>query len=88
MGVVGDQESKGPWYQRPNKGFYDLGDIAALVDPELASWETVRCPEVNWDLKYQFKNAKGTILRCKDINRDGTFALFGKRLKEFQNRRP
>ncbi len=69
------------WYQRPDKGFYDLGDIAALVDPNLASWEVVNCPEVDWDLAYEFKDTKGSILRCYDIDRDGTFALLGRKLR-------
>jgi inosine-uridine nucleoside N-ribohydrolase len=72
-------ESSG--YQRPNKGFYDLGDIASLVDPDLASWEVVDCPEVDWDLSYKFTKTKGSILRCYDIDRDATFALFGRKLK-------
>lgn len=69
------------WYQSPKKGFYDLGDIAALVDPSLATWEAVDCPEVNWDLAYQFKGTKGQILRCAAIDRDKTFALLEERLK-------
>jgi purine nucleosidase len=69
------------WYQSPTKGFYDLGDIAALVDPDLGTWEVVACPEVGWDLVYQFTNRKGKILRCGDINRDGTFALLTKKLE-------
>jgi inosine-uridine nucleoside N-ribohydrolase len=69
------------WYQRPDKGFYDLGDIAALVDPNLASWEVVDCPEVDWDLSYKFKGTKGRILRCYDIDRDGTYALLHRKLK-------
>ena len=72
-----------PWYQIPSKGFFDLGDIAALVDPELASWEVVECPEVDWDLTYRFKDTKGQILRCKDVDRDKTFALLGDRLRRF-----
>lgn len=71
------------YYRRPDKGFFDLGDIAALIDPSLASWEVVACPEVNWDLNYQFKDTKGTILRCYDIDRDATYALFTKKLKTF-----
>jgi len=63
-------------FQSPTKGFYDLGDIAALADPGLATWEVVDCPEVNWDLAYQFKGTKGKILRCSGIDRDKTFALF------------
>jgi purine nucleosidase len=69
------------WYQSPTKGFYDLGDIAALADPTLATWEVVECPEVNWDLAYQFKGTKGKILRCGDIDRDRTFELFESLLK-------
>lgn len=68
-------------YQRPTKGFFDLGDIASLVDPSLASWEVTKCPEVDWDLSYKFKDTKGSILRCYDIDRDATYALFGKKLK-------
>ena len=72
-------ENKG--FQSPNKGFFDLGDIAALVEPSLAAWEVVDCPEVNWDLAYQFKGTKGKILRCSAIDRDKTFALFEEKLK-------
>jgi inosine-uridine nucleoside N-ribohydrolase len=71
---------KGEWYQSPTKGFYDLGDIAALVDPALGTWEVVGCPEVEWDLTYHFRDTKGRILRCAGIDRDGTFALFKSKL--------
>ncbi len=73
---------KSGWYQSPTKGFYDLGDIAALVDPSLGSWEVVDAPEFGWDLAYQFKNTRGRILRCADIDRDGTFALLTRKLNE------
>ncbi len=69
------------WYQDPKKGFYDLGDIAALIDPDLASWEVVACPDVDWDLAYKFNGTKGSILRCYDIDRDRTFELFHQKLK-------
>lgn len=73
-------EHKG--FQSPKKGFFDLGDIAALVDPSLATWEVVDCPEVDWDLAYQFKGTKGKILRCGAIDRDKTFALLEEKLRE------
>jgi inosine-uridine nucleoside N-ribohydrolase len=69
------------WYQKADKGFFDLGDIAALVDPSLASWEVTPCPEVDWDLSYKFRGTKGSILRCYDIDRDRTFELFGRKLR-------
>ena len=71
------------YYQRPDKGFFDLGDIAALVDPDLASWEVADCPEVDWDLAYKFKGTKGKILRCYDIDRDKTYALLERKLRSF-----
>ena len=65
----------------PRKGFFDLGDIAALVDPDLACWEVAECPEVDWDLDYQFKGTKGSILRCYHVDRDRTFGLLYGRLE-------
>lgn len=68
------------WFQDPRKGFYDLGDIAALVDPALACWDVTPCPEVGWDLSYQFTDRMGSILRCYHVDRDRTFELLYDRL--------
>ena len=69
------------WYMKSDKGFFDLGDIAALVDPDIALWQEVSCPEVDPDLSYKFKGTKGKILRCYHIDRDKTFQLLYDRLK-------
>ena len=68
-------------YQDPKKGFDDRATSWALGDPNLASWETVKRPDVDWDLAYKFNGTKGSILRCYDINRDRTFDLLGRKLK-------
>jgi hypothetical protein len=60
---------------------FDLGDMAALVDPELSSREVAECPEVDWDLDYEFKGTLGSILRCYHVDRDGTFALLYDKLR-------
>jgi inosine-uridine nucleoside N-ribohydrolase len=73
------------WYQSPKKGFYDVGDIAALIDPDVTSWEVVECPEVDWDLTYRFRGTRGKILRCFDIDRDRTFALMNRKLRQNRN---
>lgn len=70
-----DYRLTNPYYQREDKGFFDLGDIAALVDPVAACWEVVDCPEVDWDLDYQFRGTLGRILRCYHIDRDATFEM-------------
>ena len=71
-----------PGFAKPTKGFFDLGDIAALVDPDLACWEVAECPEVGWDLDYRFKGTLGSILRCYHVDRDRTFQLLYDRLRE------
>jgi purine nucleosidase len=67
----------------PTKGFFDLGDIAALIDPEIADWEEVDCPEVSRDLNYMFKGNKGRIMRCFHVDRDKTFQLLYDRLDKY-----
>jgi purine nucleosidase len=77
-----DYRLERPGFQNPRKGFFDLGDVAALVDPDLACWEEVECPEVDWDLDYQFKGTLGSILRCYHVDRDRTFGLLYGKLRE------
>jgi purine nucleosidase len=78
-----------PGFQSARKGFFDLGDVAALVDPDLACWEETECPEVDWDLDYQFKGTLGSILRCYHVDRDRTFGLlYGKLKAAYQRSAP
>jgi purine nucleosidase len=69
-------------WQAPTKGIFDLGDIAALVDPGLVRHETVPAPAVDWDLRYDHKKAKGEMIRIHSIDRDGTFDLLERKLKQ------
>ncbi|MGC9360137.1 MAG: hypothetical protein ACP5G7_07160 [Anaerolineae bacterium] len=71
-----------PAYASPKKRFFDLGDIAALVEPKLAAWETVDCPEVDWDLDYHFTGKMGRTLGCHHVDRDRVFQLLFDKLKE------
>ena len=71
-----------PSFMSPKKGFFDMGDVAALVDPSLACWEETECPEVDWDLSYRFKGTLGSILRCYHVDRDRSFALLYERLRK------
>jgi inosine-uridine nucleoside N-ribohydrolase len=74
-----------PWMASPRKGFYDLGDIAALVEPDLARWDVTPCPEVDWDLSYHFTDRLGSILRCYHVDRDRTFQLLYEKLRSQQD---
>ncbi|MBI5388263.1 MAG: nucleoside hydrolase [Verrucomicrobia bacterium] len=68
------------WFQSPTKGFFDLGDIAVLLDASLAKWEIVPAPNVNWDMLYEPGQGRGRIVRIHSIARDGTFELFYRKM--------
>ena len=70
-----------PYFMRSDKGFFDLGDIAALLDPDIAQWQKAPCPEVDPDMSYRFMGTKGEILRCYYIDRDAAFRLLYDRLE-------
>ena len=77
-----EYRKENPRWASPRKGFFDMGDVAALLDPDVGAWEVAGCPEVNWDLNYQFKGTKGQILRCYHVDRDRSFQLLYDRLKK------
>lgn len=70
------------WTRSPSKAFYDLGDVATLVDPALAETEVVRTPQIDWDLRLQHTGEYGRMLRVYHIDRDGTFEMLYRKLAE------
>jgi inosine-uridine nucleoside N-ribohydrolase len=71
-----------PDWQADDKGMFDLGDIAALLDPTLATWEETPVPMLGWDKSADFDADLGRMLRVSDIDRDGTFQLLFDRLQQ------
>ena len=67
---------------RPTKAFFDLGDIAFLVDPSLAYWEEVAAPSFSRDMLYTWDEDYGSFLRVYQIDRDGAFGLLYSRLAD------
>jgi purine nucleosidase len=70
------------YYRSSTKGYFDLGDIAVLIDPEIGKWEETRCPTVTTYMDYNFYKSNGMLLRCYNIDRDKTFKLLYDRLRE------
>lgn len=70
------------WYQRPNKGLFDLGDIACLADESLCTWEETDVPTLDWNMAYRWTTTHGRMIRVKTIDREGTFRLFYSRLAQ------
>ncbi len=66
---------KHAWTRSPRKGFFDLGDIAALLDPAAVGWEVVSAPRIDHDLRYDFSKDYGPIVRIYHVDRDRAFDL-------------
>lgn len=67
---------KSSYYLRPDKGYFDMGDIAILIDPSIGTYEEIECPTVTPYMDYNFEKTNGKILRCLNVDRDKTFQLF------------
>lgn len=74
---------KSDYFMDPNKGFFDLGDMAALLNPEIATCRESVAPTVTHYMDYNFYDTNGTLLRCLDVDRDKTFQLLYDRLEKY-----
>ncbi len=75
-----------PGFQSPKKGFFDLGDIAWLIDPTLATSEIVPAPTMDDRMYFDQKNTHGDMVRVHDINPAKTWELFYRKLTAFLGR--
>ena len=64
-----------PEWSSPKKGVFDLGDIAALVDPACVRFERVEAPSVRQNMRYDFTRPQGRIVRIYDVDRGRPFDL-------------
>jgi inosine-uridine nucleoside N-ribohydrolase len=60
--------SRNSYVSGPTKGIFDLGDLAAFVDPSCVRWERVSAPAVTGDLSYDFSRTRGELIRITDID--------------------
>jgi inosine-uridine nucleoside N-ribohydrolase len=70
-----DIRAKSPGFLLPTKAMFDLGDIAALVDPASVRFERSEAPAVDADLRYNFGRKLGEMVRIYHVERDRAFDL-------------
>jgi inosine-uridine nucleoside N-ribohydrolase len=76
-----------PAWSAPSKGVFDLGDIAAFVDPETVRWEIVKAPRVDPGLNYDMTKTFGDIIRIYHVESRPTFALLEEALRRLSGKR-
>ncbi len=69
-------------FRSPKKAFYDLGDVATLVDASLAYSEVTEAPTIDWDHRLVWGQTHGLIRRVYQIDRDRTFELLYRKFAE------
>ena len=67
-------------FMREDKGFFDMGDIAWMIQPELCLAEKVKVPAMDQTMYFSREADHGDMLRVYDIDRSGTWALLDERL--------
>lgn len=77
-----------PEFSSPKKGVFDLGDIAALVDPGCVKFERVEAPSVRHNMRYDVTRPQGQIVRIYDVDRDRSFDLLEEALRRLNAARP
>lgn len=68
------------YFRDENKGFFDLGDIAWLIDPATCSQEAVDAPHLDQDLRFVHHHDLGRMLRVHSCARDPVWRLFYARM--------
>ncbi len=77
---------KSAYAQLQDKGMFDLGDIAALIDESIIQWETPFIPAVADDYKYIFSGKTKRFIRIYDIQREATFRLLDEALTRIERK--
>ena len=75
-----DQE---PWFARDDKGFFDMGDIAYLIDPGICAAEVSNVPKMDEHMFFDFTRPNGKMTRVHDIENDAAWNILFEKLRRF-----
>lgn len=68
------------YFRDANKGFFDLGDIAWLIDPSTCTQEEVDVPRMDQQLRFTQGHDLGRMLRVHSCTREPVWRLFYDRM--------
>ncbi|MBN2452602.1 MAG: hypothetical protein JXR77_19620 [Lentisphaeria bacterium] len=71
-----------PSFASPQKGFFDMGDVAWLLDPSLCRMDIVPAPHLRRHLEFDHRSPAGPMLRVTHIDVPRTWDLFFSTLQE------
>ena len=74
-----------PHYQTLDKGFFDMGDIAWLIDPGVCKSEVVYVPAMDPFMYFNHGVQNGKMLRVYDIDNNAAWNMLCDRLSRHKN---
>ena len=72
---------RNPLFQRNDKGFFDLGDIAWMIQPEFCQNTVVNVPHMDWKMSFHHKGDLGRMRRVSEISASPVWELFFGRMQ-------
>ncbi|MFN2199906.1 MAG: nucleoside hydrolase [Caldilineaceae bacterium] len=70
-----------PSFQRDDKGFFDLGDVAWMLDPSVCRSEIVEVPRMDWKMAFHHDGDLGRMVRLSQIQPEPVWKLFFDRVR-------
>jgi inosine-uridine nucleoside N-ribohydrolase len=78
-----DFRHRSEYFARSDKGFFDLGDIAWLIEPGLCREETIPAPKLERHCRFDSETPRGEMRRVFNIDPEPTWDLFFDRMAHF-----
>ncbi len=74
-----------PWLEcrTAAKGFYDLGDIAWMLDPDCCTGEIVNAPTMDPYMFFDHAQPNGQMLRIYDVNNEKVWQLLVRQMRQY-----
>jgi purine nucleosidase len=71
---------RSPSFQSDTKGFFDLGDIAWMIDPSVCTNAICKAPHMDWKMAFRHTNDLGEMLRVTDAQPEPVWNMFFSRM--------
>ncbi len=69
-----------PYYQNPGKGFFDVADVAWMIQPDLCTQDVVPAPTMDWAMRFDHGHPHGDMLHVTQVHAEATWDMFFERL--------
>ncbi len=71
---------RNPYFQSDTKGFFDLADIAWMINPTVCANTICHAPRMDWKMKFHHKNDLGQMLRVTEVQPTPVWEMFFTRM--------